>query len=32
MNPHLPPDNAVIAALVLVAVAFCVMWFIEYWK
>jgi hypothetical protein len=32
MMPHLPPDEAVVAALVLVGISFAVIWLIEYWK
>jgi|688.fasta_scaffold206340_4 hypothetical protein len=32
MNPHLPPDEAIVAALVLVALGMAVIWWIEYWK
>jgi hypothetical protein len=32
MMPHLPPDGAVVAALVLVGIGFAVIWLIEYWK
>jgi len=28
----LPPDEAIVAALVLTLGAFLLMWFIEYWK
>ncbi len=32
MSPHLPPDEAVLAGLVLVGVFFAVIWLWEYWK
>jgi hypothetical protein len=32
MNPHLPPDEAIVAALVLVGIFFAVIWWFEYWK
>jgi hypothetical protein len=32
MMPHLPPDEAVVAALVLVGIGFGVIWLIEYWR
>jgi len=32
MMPHLPPDEAVVAALVLVGIGLAVIWLIEYWK
>jgi len=28
----LPPDEAIVAALVLVGIGFAVIWLIEYWK
>jgi hypothetical protein len=32
MTPHLPPDEAVVAALVLVGIGLAVIYLIEYWK
>ena len=32
MNPHLPPDGAVVAGLLLVLVAFFAIWVVEYFK
>lgn len=32
MNPHLPPDEAVVAALVLLMGAFLIIWLVEYLK
>ena len=32
MTPHLPPDEAVVAGLVLVGVFFVAIWLWEYWK
>jgi hypothetical protein len=32
MNPHLPPDEAVVAGLVLVLIFFVAIWWVEYWK
>jgi len=32
MNPHLPPDEAIVAALVLLSIGVAVIWWIEYWK
>jgi cbb3-type cytochrome oxidase subunit 3 len=32
MNPHLPPDEALAAALVLVLIFFVAIWWVEYWK
>jgi len=32
MNPPLPPDEAIVAALVLVGIFFAVIWWFEYWK
>jgi hypothetical protein len=32
MNPHLPPDEAIVAALVLVLIFFVAIWWVEYWK
>lgn len=32
MTPHLPPDEALVAGLVLVGVFFAVIWLWEYFK
>jgi hypothetical protein len=32
MNPHLPPDEAIVAALVLVLIFLVAIWWVEYWK
>jgi hypothetical protein len=32
MNPHLPPDEAIVAALVLVLIFFAAIYWVEYWK
>jgi hypothetical protein len=32
MNPHLPPDEAIVAGLVLVLIFFLAIWWVEYWK
>lgn len=32
MNPHLPPDEAIVAGLVLVGIFFGAIWVWEYWK
>jgi hypothetical protein len=32
MNPHLPPDEAIVAGLVLVLIFFVAIWWVEYWK
>lgn len=30
MNPHLPPDEAIVAGLVLVLMVFGALWFLEF--
>lgn len=32
MNPHLPPDEAIVAGLVLVGIFFAAIWVWEFWK
>lgn len=32
MNPHLPPDEAIVAALVLMLMVFGALWFLEFWR
>lgn len=32
MTPHLPPDEAIVAGLVLVGILFAAIWVWEYWK
>jgi len=32
MIPHLPPDEAIVAALVLMLMVFGALWFLEFWR